>query len=148
MEMKFDHIGIVVEDIKSSIENYSNNYNFKPLTKIIHEPAHDVDIIFFNFGHGYMPALEIIMPTSNKSKVYNFLKKKGGGMHHLAYEVKDIKKAINYFKSKNYIVLGDIVPGAGHNNTNTVWLYTIQKELIELVELQPGIPIEKRLTIK
>ena len=31
MEMKFDHIGIVVEDIKSSIENYSNNYNFKPL---------------------------------------------------------------------------------------------------------------------
>ena len=57
-------------------------------------------------------------------------------------------KAINYFKSKNYIVLGDIVPGAGHNNTNTVWLYTIQKELIELVEFQPGIPIEKRLTIK
>ena len=55
--MKFDHIGIVVEDIKSSIETYSNNYNFKPITKIIYEPAHGVDLIFFDFGHGYMPVL-------------------------------------------------------------------------------------------
>ena len=74
--------------------------------------------------------LELIMPTNDKSKVYNFLKK-GGGLHHLAYEVEDIKKTIDYFKSKKSIILGDIVPGAGHNNTNTVWLYTNQKELIK-----------------
>ena len=146
--MKFDHIGIVVEDIKSSIETYSNNYNFKPLTKIIYESAHGVDLIFFDFGHGYMPVLELIMPTSDKSKVYNFLKKKGGGLHHLAYEVQDINKAINYFKSKKSIVLGEVVPGAGHNNTKTVWLYTSRKGLIELVEAQSNTPAEKRLTIK
>ena len=145
MNMRFDHIGIVVADIQSSIKTYSDSYKFKPLTKIIHEPAHDVDLIFFDFGHGYMPLLELLMPTNDKSKVYNFLKK-GGGLHHLAYEVADIKKAIDYFKSKNSIILGDIVPGAGHNNTNTVWLYTNQKELIELVEAQPGVPIEKRIT--
>ena len=148
MKMKFDHIGVVVSDIKSSIENYSNNYMFKPLTKIIHEPAHKVDLIFFDFGYGYMPALELIMPTSDKSKVYNFLKKKSGGLHHLAYEVENIEQAINYFKSKQAIALGDIVPGAGHNNTRTAWLYTNQKELVELVEKQPGVAPEKRLTIK
>ena len=143
--MKFDHIGIVVGDIKSSIKTYSDSYKFKPLTKIIHEPAHDVDLIFFDFGHGYMPMLELIMPTNEKSKVHNFLKK-GGGLHHLAYEVENIENAINYFKSKKSIILGDVVPGAGHNNTNTVWLYTNQKELIELVEAQPGVQIEKRIT--
>ena len=143
--MKFDHIGIVVGDIKSSIKTYSDSYKFKPLTKIIHEPAHDVDLIFFDFGHGYMPMLELIMPTNEKSKVYNFFKK-GGGLHHLAYEVENIENSINYFKSKKSIILGDVVPGAGHNNTNTVWLYTNQKELIELVEAQPGVQIEKRIT--
>ena len=145
MNMRFDHIGIVVADIQSSIKTYSDSYKFKPLTKIIHEPAHDVDLIFFDFGHGYMPMLELIMPTTEKSKVYNFLKK-GGGLHHLAYEVENIENAINYFKSKKSIILGDVVPGAGHNNTNTVWLYTNQKELIELVEAQPGVQIEKRIT--
>ena len=143
--MKFDHIGIVVGDIKSSIKTYSDSYKFKPLTKIIHEPAHEVDLIFFDFGHGYMPMLELIMPTNEKSKVHNFLKK-GGGLNHLAYEVENIENAINYFKSKKSIILGDVVPGAGHNNTNTVWLYTNQKELIELVEAQPGVQIEKRIT--
>ena len=46
MNMRFDHIGIVVADIQSSIKTYSDSYKFKPLTKIIHEPAHDVDLIF------------------------------------------------------------------------------------------------------
>ena len=146
MKMKFDHIGVVVEDIKLAVANYTTNYKFKPLTKIINEPAHDVDLIFFDFGHGYMPMLELIAPTSNQSKVYNFLKKKGGGLHHLAYEVENIKEAISYFKHKKSIVIGNIVPGAGHNNTKTVWLYTSEKELIELVELQPGVLIQKRLT--
>ena len=63
-------------------------------------------------------------------------------------EVENIEQAINYFKSKQAIALGDIVPGAGHNNTRTAWLYTNQKELVELVEKQPGVAPEKRLTIK
>jgi len=34
--------------------------------------------------------------------------------------------------------LGDIVPGAGHNNTPTVWLYTNEKNLVELIQEQNG----------
>ena len=45
-------------------------------------------------------------------------------------------KKILHFKKKNSIILTDIVPGAGHNKTPTVWLYTPQAELIELIEKQ------------
>ena len=51
-------------------------------------------LIFIELGHNSMPVLELITPTSKKSKVYNFLKKNGDSFHHFAYEVKEIKKKI------------------------------------------------------
>jgi methylmalonyl-CoA/ethylmalonyl-CoA epimerase len=134
MEMKLDHIGVVVKDINKSKEYYIKTYGSEPLTDIVHEPAHHVNIMFLNVGHGPMPMIELISPLSDESKVSGFLKKTGGGIHHLAYEVADIDQAIEHFKSLRSMILGEIVPGAGHSNLPTVWIYTPDKSLIELIE--------------
>ena len=136
MKYKLDHIGVVVRDIKKSYNYYNKTFGFKKITKIIYEPAHKVKVLFLNFGSGSMPVLELVMPTSKKSKVFNFLKNKGEGFHHYAYEVKEINKAINTLKKKNCFLISDIVPGAGHNKTNTAWLISEKQDLIELVEKQ------------
>ena len=98
MKFKLDHIGVVVKDIKKSYDYYGQTFGFKKITKIIYEPAHKVKILFLNIGSGPMPVLELVMPTSKKSKVYNFLKNKGEGFHHYAYEVNKIYKAIDFLK--------------------------------------------------
>ena len=145
--MKLDHIGIVVKDIKHSLKYYMDTYGFEPLTDVIHEPAHHVEVMFLGIGFGHMPMFELISPLGEKSKVTGFLKKTGGGIHHLAYEVANIHKGIEHFKKqKRSMVLGGIVPGAGHNNTPTVWLYTREKNLVELIEEQPDKTMENRLT--
>ncbi len=136
--MKLDHIGIVVKDIGHSKEYYTKTYGLNPLTEIIDEPAHQVKVMFFEVGHGPMPMIELIMPAGENSRVSQFLEKTGGGIHHLAYEVADIDEAIAHFKGLRSLILGGIVPGAGHNNTRTVWLYTSEKNLIELIEQQHG----------
>ena len=136
--MKLEHIGIVVKDIEQSRDYYEKTYGCRPLSEVIFEPAHKVHILFLDVGHGAMPTIELITPSEDNSQVSNFLKKKGGGIHHLAYEVDDIEKAIEHFKSLGSLMLGSIVPGAGHNNTPTVWLYTSQKDLVELIEKQHG----------
>ena len=76
MKFKLDHIGYVVNDLNHSINYYKNIFGLKKITKIIHEKAHGVKLIFIELGHNSMPVLELITPTSKKSKVYNFLKKK------------------------------------------------------------------------
>lgn len=134
MKLKLDHIGIVVENIENSMEYYRKTYGCEPLSSIVDEPAHGVRVMFLDVGHGSMPMIELIMPASDKSKVSGFLKKTGGGIHHLAYEVSDIEEAIKHFKSLSAMILGSIVPGAGHGNARTVWLYTSQKNLVELIE--------------
>jgi len=146
MDMKLDHIGMVVADIEHSLKYYEETYGFNPLMEVTHEPAHGVNVVFVGLGYGAMPMIELISPVSDKSKVSAFLEKTGGGIHHLAYEVADINEAIKHFKSKQSLILGDIVPGAGHNNTNTVWLYTSERNLVELIEAQPEKTLGQRLT--
>lgn len=134
VNMKLDHIGIVVKDLDHSREYYEKTYGFKHLSEIIHEPNQKVDLVFIETGHGGMPTIELITPSEVSSPVTGFLEKTGGGLHHLAYEVPDIEQAIEHFRSLRSLMLGSIVPGAGHHNTRTAWLYTSEKNLIELIE--------------
>tara|TARA_A100001015_G_scaffold313875_1_gene422082 strand:- start:3310 stop:3519 length:210 start_codon:yes stop_codon:yes gene_type:complete len=60
-------------------------------------------------------------------------------LHHIAYEVTDLNKAIDRHIKNGSIVVSPVVKGAGHNKTKTIWLYTSDKQLIELIEKQKKI---------
>jgi len=147
MKFKLDHIGYIVGDLKSTTKYYKDLFGLKNITKIIHEKAHGVKLIFIELGHKSMPVLELITPVNKKSKVYNFLEKNGDGFHHFAYEVKDIDKTIIFLKKKGSMLIDGIVPGAGHNNTKTAWMFTRNKQLVELIENQKNKKNYKRFTI-
>ena len=145
--MRVDHIGYVTSDLKKSIKSFKELLDLKPITKIIKEPAHKVKLIFFELNKSGYPAIELITPISRKSKVSNFLLKNGNGFHHLAYEVEDIHSKIIELKKKNFIVLSQVVPGAGHNNTPTIWFFSPDGQLIELIQKQKNKKGIKRFSI-
>ncbi len=148
MKFKIDHIGYVVKNLSEAIKYYKFNYNFVPLTKVIIERAHGVKLIFLNLGTKSVPALELIQPINKSSKVYNFLKKNGDSFHHLAYEVENIEKSISFLKKKKFLQISPIVPGAGHNKTNTIWMMGKKRELVELLQKQKNKSNIKRFTNK
>jgi len=131
--MKLEHIGIIVKDLETARQYYEKNFGFKNISQIIDEPEQKVKIIFINTG-SCGPSIELIQPVSEDSAVYNFLKKTGGGLHHLSYEVENLDIAIEHFKNLKAVMVGRIYPGAGHNGRRVVWFYTSFKELIELIE--------------
>lgn len=131
--MKLEHIGIIVKDIQQARLYYENHFGFKSVSQIIDEPEQKVKIIFINTGSSGS-SIELIQPVSEDSAVYNFLKKTGGGLHHLSYEVQDLDKSIEHFKNSKAVMVGRIYPGAAHNGRRVVWFYTASKELIELIE--------------
>jgi len=132
--LRLDHIGIVVKDLESAARMQNKLHGLQTLTGKIIEPAHEVEILFLGTGHGSLPMIELIAPITDSSKVSTFLQKTGGGIHHLAYEVPDIERAIAHYRSVGSFVLGEIVPGAGHSNLPTVWIYNADKSLIELIK--------------
>ena len=132
--MKLDHIGIVVDNVSKDLNYYLKLYKTTVFKPEYFEPAHNVKIIFLNAGENIQTKIELISPVNEKSKVYNFLKKNGGGIHHIAFLVKNLDITIDYFKNINSLVLGKPNPAAGHNNKPSIWIYNSDKSLIELIE--------------
>ncbi|MCP4218896.1 MAG: VOC family protein [bacterium] len=132
--MKLHHIGRVVKDLEEARIYYSDTFGLNAITEPVLDPIQKVDVLFLDTGHGDNSTIELICPRGEDSPVYKFLKKTGGGLHHLCFQVRDIHKAVEELKAKGALILGDVVPGKGHGDKPTVWLYTRSKELVELIE--------------
>lgn len=131
--MRLHHVGKVVKDLNEAVNYYKDTFGFIPTGQPIKDFIQKVEVVFIEIGFGKNPTIELIKPLSKDSPVSKFLDK-GGGIHHLCFAVEDIHKAIEVFKGKKALILGNPVPGKGHNDSLTVWIYTAEKELVELVE--------------
>ncbi|MFC1585758.1 VOC family protein [Fibrobacterota bacterium] len=131
--MKLHHIGKVVENIGKEIDYYRNVFGFQQIGKSVIDPIQKVEVAFIETGLDRQVTIELIHPVEEASPVMQFLKE-GGGLHHLCYQVDDINQALKDLKAKGCLILSPPVPGKGHDDRLTLWLYTPEKELIELVE--------------
>ena len=130
--MKLHHIGKVVKDLEEAITYHKETFGLEPLGEPEIDPVQKVEVVLLNTGYGENVPIELICPASEDSPVNRFLKK-GGGLHHLSFEVEDLPQAIEDLEKKGAKVLGDIVPSKAHKNPS-VWIYTPSRELIELIE--------------
>src|SRR4029077_539866 len=82
---KIDHIGIAVVSIDDAI----GVYRALGLEEQHREevPAQKVVTAFLPAGQG---RIELLEPTSEDSPVAKFLKKRGPGIHHICFAVRDI----------------------------------------------------------
>jgi methylmalonyl-CoA/ethylmalonyl-CoA epimerase len=134
MKMKLHHIGKVVKDLAEECAYYKETFGIEPLGETVIDPIQKVEVQLLDTGFGDSATIELIRPLGEDSPVYRFLDKKGGGLHHLSYEVEDMQEAIAHLESKGAKILGDVVPSAGHAGHPSVWLYTSKRELVELIE--------------
>ena len=91
--MKFHHIGIVVPNIQKSLKEITKFIEFDTIEVPMLIDSQKVNVCFLKLGE---VNLELIEPTEDDSPVSNFVGK-GGGFHHLCFEVKDINGTIEKF---------------------------------------------------
>ena len=130
--MKLHHIGIVVPRIKDSIGDLVNYIKFETVGIPMPVKSQKVNICFLKVGE---PFLELIEPVEKDSPVYDFAKK-GGGIHHLCFEVNDIHAQLDDMEKKGATVL--VKPVIGFDNRLIAFLDLNMKNtrcgLIELLE--------------
>ena len=96
MGIKLDHIGLVVENIREFTE-LLHAIGFREITEAVPFDTLNVTASFVNTGDDTDVPIEVLEPTAKNSPIMNFLKKKGGGLHHLCFEVDDIEKTSQEF---------------------------------------------------
>lgn len=116
--MKVEHIGIAVKDLKSSIPLFEKLLNAECYKTELVE-SEKVRTAFFRTGENKIELLESISPEGVISK---FIEKKGEGMHHIAFDVPDIKAEMERLKSEGFILLQE-EPKSGADNKWVCFLH-------------------------
>ena len=113
-----DHIGIAVKDIEKSNLLFEKLLN-TPCYKIEEVKDQGVKTSFFKNGD---QKIELIASLGDQSPIESFLEKKGEGLHHIAFEVADIKSEVERLKSEGFVPI-DETPKKGADNKMVVFLH-------------------------
>ena len=131
-QLKLHHIGIVVENIQKSLGELTKYLDFESTTVPSLVGSQKVNICFLKTNNVF---LELIEPAEENSPISNFIKK-GGGFHHLCFEVDDIHLELEKMKKNGVRIIVDVVKGFEERLTAFVMLdmKNTNCNLIELAE--------------
>jgi methylmalonyl-CoA/ethylmalonyl-CoA epimerase len=127
---KIDHIGIAVKKLSVSIPLFEKLLN-TPCYKTEPVDSEQTNTAFFKSGDSKIELLEAYSPESVINK---FIEKKGEGVHHIAFEVDDIRKEMKRLEKEGFRLI-NIEPKPGADNKLVCFLHPKDTNgvLIELV---------------
>ncbi len=130
--LKLHHIGIVVKNIQESAGELTKFLDFESIAVPTLVGSQKVNICFLKTNNVF---LELIEPAQENSPISDFVEK-GGGFHHLCFEVDDIHLELEKMKKNGARVIVNIVKGFEDRLIAFVMLdmKNTNCKLIELVE--------------
>ena len=131
---RLNHIAIAVTNLNEGIKIYKDTLGAQ-VGKKLALPKHGVTTVFVKLTN---TNIELLEPLGKNSPISNFLTKNpSGGVHHLCYEVSNIKESVEYLNNAGYKILGDGIPREGAHGKPVIFLHPKQfmGTLIELEEV-------------
>lgn len=116
--MKAEHLGIAVKDLAVSIPLFERLLN-SPCYKTEEVETEKVRTAFFRAGE---TKIELLESSSSEGVIARFVEKNGEGMHHIAFEVKDIRAEMARLKSEGFTLLSE-EPKSGADNKWVCFLH-------------------------
>ena len=115
---KIEHIGIAVRSLEKAIPVYEKLLNTVCYKQ---ETVDDekVNTAFFQTGES---KIELLESTTPDGVINRFIEKKGEGMHHIAFAVKDIKAEMLRLKDSGFQLLNE-EPKKGADNKWVCFLH-------------------------
>ncbi len=131
---KLNHIAIVVPDLAAASALYRDTLGAQ-VSQPVDLPEHGVTTVFVAVEN---TKIELLHPFGDNSPIAGFLAKNpSGGMHHMCFEVADIKKARDHLVAEGARILGDGEPKIGAHGKPVLFLHPKDfcGTLIELEEV-------------
>ena len=127
------HIGCVVDSIENRAESYRLALGSVSVSRIFDDPIQRSRVAFLDLPTPGAVQLELIQPMAPDSPVARFLEK-GGGLHHLCYEVDDLAAQIRLMKERRAILIRAPQPAVAFEGRHIAWMRTPDALLIEYLE--------------
>ena len=117
---RLNHVAIAVRDIASAAKVYRETLGAE-VSAAVPQPAHGVTTVFITLPN---TKIELLAPLGPDSPIGKFLERNpDGGIHHVCYEVEDIRAARDTLKAAGARVLGDGEPRIGAHGKPVLFLH-------------------------
>lgn len=117
---RLNHVAIAVHDLEKTTRVYRDTLGAE-VSAPVPLPAHGVTTIFVTLPNS---KIELIAPLGAGSPIAKFLERNpDGGVHHVCYEVDDIRTAHDQLKIRGARVLGDGEPKIGAHGKPVLFLH-------------------------
>ena len=117
---RLNHVAIAVRDIAKAAQLYRDTLGAE-VSAAVPQPDHGVTTVFVNLPN---TKIELLEPLGEGSPIAKFLERNAdGGIHHLCYEVDDIRAARDRLKAAGARVLGDGEPRIGAHGKPVLFLH-------------------------
>jgi methylmalonyl-CoA/ethylmalonyl-CoA epimerase len=101
---RLNHVAIAVRDIAKAANVYRHTLGAE-VSDPVAQPEHGVTTVFITLPNA---KIELLEPLGQASPIAKFLERNpDGGIHHVCYEVDDIRAARDRLKAQGARVLGD-----------------------------------------
>lgn len=129
-----DHVAIAVKDLEKSVQTWQAlGLSFAPEREVVEEQKVRTAFAPIDVnGH-----IELLEPTDESSAIAKYIEKKGPGIHHICFRVKDINAKEEELRSKGFTLLYEKPKvGAGNCLVNFIHPKSTGGVLVEISEKQ------------
>jgi len=117
---RLNHVAIAVRDIAKAAHVYRQTLGAE-VSEPVPQPDHGVTTVFITLPN---TKIELLEPLGEASPIAKFLDRNpDGGIHHVCYEVADIRAARDRLKGEGARVLGDGEPKIGAHGKPVLFLH-------------------------
>ncbi|HEX2608545.1 MAG TPA: methylmalonyl-CoA epimerase [Flavisolibacter sp.] len=128
---KVEHIGIAVQSLQDSISLFEKLLHTE-CYKIEEVTSEQVQTAFFKTGE---TKIELVASTAPDGVIQKYIDRKGEGIHHIAFDVKDIRQEMKRLREEGFVLLNE-QPKPGADNKLVCFLHpkSTNSVLIELCQ--------------
>jgi methylmalonyl-CoA/ethylmalonyl-CoA epimerase len=117
---RLNHVAIAVPDLKAAVAVYRDTLGAH-VSDEVDQPEHGVTTVFIELPN---TKIELLGVLGEGSPIAGFLERNpNGGIHHLCYEVPDIKAARDRLVAQGARVLGQGEPKIGAHGKRVLFLH-------------------------
>jgi methylmalonyl-CoA/ethylmalonyl-CoA epimerase len=142
LKLRLHHIGLVAPHLSELAEVF-RSLGLRQATPPEPDLIQKVTASFIASDKGKGTYIELLEPLSDDSPIANFLKKRGGGLHHLCFEVDDIDSMVARLVERGFKMVSAPVECVGYDRgfrpgstqpTRIAFFLLENKVLIELLQ--------------
>jgi methylmalonyl-CoA/ethylmalonyl-CoA epimerase len=132
LDAQLDHVCLAVRRIDAAAKILERTLGYKPRTNPVENTRQQV-IVQFLSKPGSLD-IKLIQPSCLESPLTDFIKRSGGGLHHIAFKTPSVQKAVEEVEQRGAKIVAAPAPGEAFDDSLIAFAFLGAGLNVEFIE--------------